>query len=84
MKETFLNIYDGTSWRVQEEVFTDEDLRKLQMAVVLKYLPFLMGLIFIVKSFGGETLSWSYDDCYQFKKVQMSYSDWRLLIKSKK
>ena len=53
------------------------NLRKLQMGVVLKYLPFLMGLIFIVKSLVEGLILELLMIVISSKKVQMSYSDWR-------
>ena len=62
--ETFLDKYDGTSWRVQEEVIDGE----VADGGGVEVFTFSNGTYFYSQVIGGGPYPGATDDCFQFKE----------------
>ena len=65
--ETFLDKYDGTSWRVQEEVFKDGEFEEVADGGGVEVFTFSNGTYFYSQVIGGGPYPGATDDCFQFK-----------------
>ena len=66
--ETFLDKYDGTSWSVQEEVYTDGEFEEVADGGGVEVFTFSNGTYFYSQVVGGGPYPGAIDDCYQFKE----------------
>ena len=65
--ETFLDKYDGTSWRVQDGIVNPEDEDDDRDGGV-EVFTFSNGTYFYSQVVGGGPYPGAIDDCYQFKE----------------
>ena len=63
-----MDIYDGTSWRVQEEVFTDGEFEEVADGGGVEVFTFSNGTYFYSQVVGGGPDPGAIDDCYQYKE----------------
>ena len=63
--QTFLDIYDGTSWRAQEDVSIDGEVAD---GGGVEVITFSNGTYFYSQVVGGGAYPGAIDDCYQFKE----------------
>ena len=75
--ETFLDKYDGTSWSIQEEVYTDGEFEEVADGGGVEVFTFSNGTYFYSQVVGGGPYPELLMIVISSKKVQMSYSDWR-------
>ena len=66
-EETFLDKYDGTSWRVQDGIVNPADEDDDRDGGV-EVFTFSNGTYFYSQVVGGGAYPGAIDDCYQFKE----------------